>query len=944
MQPLMIGTRRFFAYLTLFFTGLFLLGDVFFTIGQVVITQPAFPTSENEITLIFDLKLAQDNRAKGLLGKTTDVYLWSGAGSTADGNAFEFTPQGQTDFTRPFEPGRMTSLGNDRWSIKLTPRSYFGVPAGKVIKKLGLLLKSGDGRAQTEDLFVTIYDNSQLRARFVRPAENSFFVDAGQPISILGVASRASQLSLTLDGVTLQSGRGDSLSYQHIPTGEGRRTVIFSAQDGNQVASDTFYFTVAPQPAIAPLPAGMKDGINYLSETSVLLSLFAPSRKFVHAIGEMTDWLPLPSSLMKRTPDGNRYWIQIDNLTPGKEYAFQYLIDGTITIGDPYADKILDPNNDRFITAATYPQLKAYPAQASGIVSVFQTAQKPYAWKVPSFQRPKDSELVIYELLVRDFVETRRYTTVADSLPYLKRMGVNALELMPIMEFAGNDSWGYNPIYHFAPDKAYGTKDALKELIDRSHANGIAVILDIVLNQADYENPYVKMYWNGSQPSADNPYFNQQATHPFNVFFDYNHEQKVTQDYVDRVCEYWLKEYKVDGFRFDLSKGFTQKNSGTNVGAWSAYDDSRVRIWKRIYDKIRSYDPTAYVILEHFADNQEERELANYGMLVWGNANFDYRRAAAGENRSFNGLSYQLRNWDKPNLIGYMESHDEERIMFDLKQTGRVQGSYSIKEEKTALERAKLAAAFFFPIPGPKLLWQFGEYGYDISIDQGGRTSAKPVRWNYLQQTDRRNLLSTYSAIINLRNTYPAFKSTNFTLDVGAMVKRIQLNSAEGNAFVIGNFDVQTVVVPAKFSKIGTWYDFFTGQASTVSDVDQSIVLQPGEFHIFTSTPVATPAAGIVPWSGTISSVTSLPAVAQAPMVYPNPGKQAVNLRWVSPYQGDVRLELTDLSGRAIQHRKVEKRTENWTENWTLSSPLHGVYLLKIQTSTESFVRKVILE
>jgi hypothetical protein len=291
-----------------------------------------------------------------------------------------------------------------------------------------------------------------------------------------------------------------------------------------------------------------------------------------------------------------------------------------------------------------------------------------------------------------------------------------------------------------------------------------------------------------------------------------------------------------------------------------------------------------------------------------------------------------------------MESHDEERLLYDLKQTGKVEGSYSIKNEKTALERAKLAAAFFFPIPGPKLVWQFGEYGYDISIDQGGRTSAKPVLWDYLQQTDRKNLLGVYSALINLRNTYPAFKTTDFTLDIDALVKRITLRSAQGNIFVIGNFDVQTVVVPSGFTTTGTWYDYFTGQASTITDTQQFILLQPGEFHIFTSTKVATPPAGIVPWSGTISAVTSLPTVSQVPTVYPNPTQQAMNIGWVSSYQGKVHLELTDLSGKIIGSRQTEKTNENWKENWLMSSPVHGVYLLKIQTPTESFVRKVILE
>ncbi|MFX8805539.1 hypothetical protein ABTM67_20510, partial [Acinetobacter baumannii] len=76
--------------------------------------------------------------------------------------------------------------------------------------------------------------------------------------------------------------------------------------------------------------------------------------------------------------------------------------------------------------------------------------------------------------------------------------------------------------------------------------------------------------------------------------------------------------YKLDGFRWDLSKGFTQTNNPTDVNAWSAYDASRIAIWKRIYDTIQSVSSNAYCILEHFAANSEELELSNYGMLLWG--------------------------------------------------------------------------------------------------------------------------------------------------------------------------------------------------------------------------------------------------------------------------------------------------------------------------------------
>jgi 1,4-alpha-glucan branching enzyme len=78
------------------------------------------------------------------------------------------------------------------------------------------------------------------------------------------------------------------------------------------------------------------------------------------------------------------------------------------------------------------------------------------------------------------------------------------------------------------------------------------------------------------QVNATNKWFNVTATHPFSVFYDMNHESAYTKDYVDTINYYWLNEFKVDGFRFDLSKGFTQVNSGSDVGAWSNYDASRI--------------------------------------------------------------------------------------------------------------------------------------------------------------------------------------------------------------------------------------------------------------------------------------------------------------------------------------------------------------------------------
>jgi hypothetical protein len=127
--------------------------------GQAVKVEPAKPTSDQDITLTIDLNLAADPRAKKLLNKTDDVYLWSGAGISVDGSPFKYRPKDQGKFSKPNESGKMTNVGDNMWIIKLIPRKYFAVPDSLPIKKIGLLLKSGNGRSQTENFTIEVFDN-----------------------------------------------------------------------------------------------------------------------------------------------------------------------------------------------------------------------------------------------------------------------------------------------------------------------------------------------------------------------------------------------------------------------------------------------------------------------------------------------------------------------------------------------------------------------------------------------------------------------------------------------------------------------------------------------------------------------------------------------------------------------------------------------------------------
>jgi 1,4-alpha-glucan branching enzyme len=595
------------------------------------------------------------------------------------------------------------------------------------------------------------------------------------------------------------------------------------------------------------LPAGAKDGVTFInSGKSVIFNLYAPGKKSVSVIGDFNSWDANDTkAIMNNTPDGKRWWVQVDNIDAATEYGYQFYIDKSLKVADPYTEKVLDPDNDSYISSDTYPNLKKYPTgKTTGNVSVFQANQPAYSWKNAGFTRPDKKNLVVYELLVRDFIDAHNYQTLTDTLKYLSNLGVNAIELMPINEFEGNLSWGYNPSFYFAPDKYYGTKNALKAFIDECHSRGIAVIQDIVLNHSFGQSPMVQMYFNttAGKPAAKNPWYNADPTHPYNVGYQFNHESADTKYFVKNVLKFWMTEYKIDGFRFDLSKGFTQVNYGTSdaaVGPWGQYDASRVAIWKDYNNYIKSIDNNNfYVILEHFAANLEEKELAGEGMMLWNNLNYNANEATMGwlTNSNFQGLFYDQHTFTQPyNLVSYFESHDEERLQFKNESYGNAGGSYNVKDKNTGLAREEMAAAFLFSVPGPKMLWQFGELGYDVSIDQGGRTSNKPIYWNYNTDPNRRHLYSIYSKMIKMKEKNAVFASTNYTYSLGGAIKTIQLKDASANVEVIGNFDIVQQTGSISFPSIGIWYDNISKTSINVTSLPYSMTLQPGEYHVYSS-------------------------------------------------------------------------------------------------------------
>ncbi len=584
----------------------------------------------------------------------------------------------------------------------------------------------------------------------------------------------------------------------------------------------------------------LKDGINKISDDSLGFVLYAPGKTSVYLIGDFNNWQISESYKMTKT--GDRFCIRIGNLQKGKEYICQYLIDNSIRVADPYATKISDPWNDKYISSSIYPNLISYPTgKTTEIAMVVNTDRTEYSWNVANFNVTNPENMVIYETLIRDFTDKRSIKGVQEKLSYLKELGVNAIELMPFNEFEGNDSWGYNPSFYFATDKAYGTPNDYKDFIDACHTNGIAVIMDMVLNHSYGQSPLVRMYMNGDKAAADNPWYNVASPNTdYSWGYDFDHESKSTQAFVDSVCAYWMKEYKIDGFRFDFTKGFTNKAGN----GWS-YDASRINILKRIADEIWKRKSDAIIILEHLTDNSEEKVLSDYGFYLWGNMNGKYNEATMGYGKYIDdndGLlkgdisrtSYKQRGWSKPNLIAYMESHDEERIMFKNKTYGYTYEDYNIKDIPTGLKRTEAAAVIMMSFPGPKMIWQFGELGYDYELNND-RLGQKPIRWDYFDVPARKSLYNVYSKMNNLRNTNEIFYTSDFTANVSDQFKQILLKSDNGYICAIANFDYQNASATVNFGKTGEWEDYFTGEKLTLTTTDQIIELQPGEYRLYIS-------------------------------------------------------------------------------------------------------------
>lgn len=911
--------------------------------GQVITCNPAFPLASDEVVVTFNA----DQGNAGLKDYIGDIYAHTGVITDKSATSSEWkyvVAAWETNTSK----AKMTRVSANVYTLTLTPsiREYYGVPAGEEILKMTFVFRNSDGTktgktAANGDIFYDVSETPVFNIALTLPDEYNTLVNEGDEIQVAASASVCDSLILLDNNVRLIKVTGLSADYTITASGSGLHKIVARAWNDNVRLEDSVFYYISTPVIVENPPSGLKPGVNVISPDAAAFLLYAPGKDNVFVTGDFNDWLFCDEGAMKKSSDGNWFWLEVPGLDPAVEYGFQYVIDGTIYIPDPYTTKILDPDNDKGIPSATYPNLKEYPTElAKGLVSVFQTQPTQYIWDNTSFTPPSGEDLVIYELLVRDFTAAHDFNTIRDTLSYLSRLGVNAIEFMPVFEFEGNSSWGYNPSMYFAVDKYYGPANSFKELIDSCHNRGIAVIMDMVLNHAYGSNPLVKMYYDGStyKVTSDNPWFNVNSPNQaYSWGYDFNHESVATQAFVDSVNHYWLDEFKIDGFRYDFTKGFTN----TTGDGW-AYDASRIAILKRMADEIHTYKSDALMILEHFADNTEEKELAAYGFLLWGDCKRQYQEASMGYVSDLSEASYIDLSWSVPGIVDYMESHDEERLMYKNIEYGNHTSLYDTRVFETALKRVKLCATFFLSLPGPKMLWQFEELGYDISIDSMGRVGEKPIKWDYYDVASRKNVYDFFSEMIELRKENDVFSTADFTLYESGKLKRLNLKSAEMDVVVLGNFDVASGSIAGNFSRTGKWYEYFYGDSVTVTTATQnmSFTLAAGEYRLFTSKKL--------PRSSYLTSVNKYPSYdnGDAFTAYPNPFSDETMIMIKSDEQSDRTIEIYAADGRIVStiimpSGTFERSWDGCNSNGNKVPP--GLYIIRINTGGKYSFGRVIV-
>ncbi|MCC8119183.1 MAG: hypothetical protein LIP09_10640 [Bacteroidales bacterium] len=754
--------------------------------AQNIVTSSPTPLQENSENVVITYHADQGNKALMGLPSTTAVYAHTGVitNKSTSGSDWKYAPT----WLDNSEKYKLEYVAENTYELTIGDiRTYYGITnADEKVEKLAFVFRTADGGKQGKtatggDIFLDVMaEGFQLDF-----SSNASTVLNSTTATVTFTANTTASADIKIylgdtNSVPIAEANGvTTLSTEYTFVQGDSYDVIAVATNGTDTAEQSIHICYPGDSQEVAYPGGTPAmGATAEANGDVTFCLAAPGKTNVMIMPSWDGYAAMSKNVMNYTDiDGIRYfWLTVSGLDPDTDYLYYYLVDEATPVGDPYARLVLDPYSDKWLADGVYPGMPAYPydvVQNNAMIAVYRGTFDNYDWRIQDFQGVDKSELVIYELLFRDFTGTEgkadgngTVKLAMDKLDYLEALGINAIEMMPICEFNGNNSWGYNTNFYFAPDKAYGSPDDYRAFIDECHSRGIAVILDVVFNQSDGLHPWYQMYSSGS-----NPFYNATAPHAYSVLNDWKQDNMLVQQQWQDMIRYWMTAYKIDGFRFDLVKGLGDNDSygGNNSEAnTNKYNASRVERMKTLTDVMFSINPNAYSINENLATAQEENDMAANGQLNWANINDAACQFAMGYVSDSNCNRFYApqdsRTWGS--TVSYAESHDEQRVAYKQETWGvdGVKGDLAVE-----MRRCGGVAAQMLLSPGAHMIWQFGELGNDTNTknsDWSNNTDPKPVLWSYYDVPDRRGLYDNYQELIALRRDNPDLfaENANFTI------------------------------------------------------------------------------------------------------------------------------------------------------------------------------------
>lgn len=830
--------------------------------GQIVTTTPAIiQTDTKNITITYHANLGN----KGLMGlaSTVPVYAHTGVITDKSDGAWAYAPTWLTNTAKY----QLKYVAANTYELTIPDIStYYGVPAGETVEQLCFVFRDATGskEGKTEnggDIFVDVLPAGYQALISTDLPGN--VITSSDPVNIKVNVTSPSSIELFVNNQRVASQTNTTeLQYSRAFTTAGDYEIKAVTMSGTNTVTKVLNLVRLSQSVAENYPGGVpKMGPVRQDNGDVIFCIAAPQKNSVTLVGSWNDYnVTIQGQMKYQDYQGNRYfWTKVSGLKAATDYIYYFVVDGETSVGDPYARLVLDPWNDQHIPASVFPNLPAYPVLKVQQVplAVYNTKYETYDWQIKDFKGVDQSELIIYELLIRDFTGTEGQAKgdgtvkgVIEKLDYLKGLGVNAIELLPIMEFNGNLSWGYNTNFYFAPDKAYGTPDDYRRLIDECHKRGMAVILDIVFNQSDGLHPWYQMY-----PIAKNPFYNGSAPHAYSVLNDWNQDNALVQQQWHDALKFWLEAYNVDGFRFDLVKGLGNNDSygskyNASTNTWTSvtdantnkYNATRVARMKTLHDAMRTVKPDAYFINENLATAQEENQMAQDGETNWANINDASCQFAMGysSNSNLNRFYAPLDSRTWGSTVSYAESHDEERMAYKVSKYGAagIKGNIPI-----TMRRLGSVAAQMLMAPGAHMIWQFQEFGADQTTKnaQGNDTGNKKVVWSYLDNPDRAGLAQCYRELNAIRNGNPQMFKQGVTTTVNCNVsnwdngRTIRLVSGDSEILLVVNPTTSTKQIATGISKDPSNYQVLSKSYNTnpVISSSKTVSLMPGAYAVF---------------------------------------------------------------------------------------------------------------